>query len=102
MKIMKPCCGSIRECRVRRHYIIDLNKEEILATIDAVRCARGIIEYYEVEPMQNIAIVEHYISNRGVNYIRFIYKPENMADDVLLPKVRRAIGLEITEKIDLK
>jgi len=102
MKIKKPCCGSVRECRARKHYIIDLDKEEILTEIDAVRCHRGIIEYYEVEPTQNIAIVEHYISNRGVNYIQFIYKPEGVADDMLLSKVRRAIGLEITEKIVLK
>jgi hypothetical protein len=102
MKIQKPCCGSVRECRVRKHYIIDLNREEVLMELEATRCSRGIIEYYEVEPTQNIAIVEHYVSNRGVNYIQFIYKPEGATEEQLLPKVRRAIGLEITEKVVLK
>jgi hypothetical protein len=102
MKIQKPCCRSVRECRVRKHYIIDVNREEILREIEATRCYRGIIEYYEVEPNQNVAILEHYVSNRGVNYIRFIFKPEGITEDVLMSKVRRALGLETIEKIVLK
>jgi hypothetical protein len=102
VRIQKPCCGSIRECSVRRHYIIDLNREEIIGEIEAVRCYRGIIEYYEVEPTPNTAIVEYYMSNRGVHYVIPIYKPESINENVFMSKVRRALGLEVTEKIVLK
>ena len=102
MKIQKPCCGSVRECRARKHYIIDLNKEQVLAEIEAVRCYRGIIEYYEVDVSQDIAIIEHYVSNRGVHYVIPIYKPESINENVFMSKVRRALGLEVTEKIVLK
>jgi hypothetical protein len=102
LRFQAPCCGSIRECRVRADYIISLSKAEVLRRIDATRCFRGIVEYYEVEPTPDIVVVEHYVSNRGVNYIHVIYKPESLKEDSVLKIVRRALGLEITEKIVLK
>ena len=102
MRFQAPCCNSIRECSVRAHYIISLSKAEVLHRIDATRCYRGIVKYYEVDPSPDIIIVERYVSNRNVNYIRVIYKPENVTDEEALRTARKALGLEITEKIVLK
>jgi hypothetical protein len=102
MRFQAPCCSSVRECRFRAHYIIDVKKAEILRKIEATRCYRGIVEYYVLEPTPDIIVVEHYVSNRGVNYIHILYKPQTLTEDDVLKIARRALGLEIEEKIILK
>jgi hypothetical protein len=86
---------------VRAHYIISLDAD-ILRRIDATRCHRGYVKYYEVEPRPDIILIEHYVSNRGVNYIHILYKPESISEEDALRIARRALGLEEHEKIVLK
>jgi len=92
-----PCCWSKRECRVRTKYVVSLEDGEILQTIPAMRCYRGVKKAYIVSVTEPIAIIEHYISNRGVHYIYIEYS--NWEGKKALEVVRRVLGLESVEKI---
>lgn len=92
-----PCCWSERECRVRIKYVVSLEDEKILRTIPAVRCYRGVKKGYIVSVTGPIAIIEYYMSNRGVHYINIEYS--NWERKKTLEVVRRVLGLESVEKI---
>jgi len=95
--VKAPCCSSIRECRVRTKYVISLEDGEILRSIDAVRCYRGEEEKYVIETTKPIAVIEHYVSNRGVHYLDVEYSDWDKEKTLAL--VRRVLGLEMAEKI---
>jgi hypothetical protein len=95
--VKAPCCSSIRECHVRTKYVISLEDGEVVRTIEAVRCYRGEEKKYFIEVSRPIAVVEHYVSNRGVHYITVEYS--DWDKERTLEVVRHALGLETEEKI---
>jgi len=94
-----PCCGSVRECKVRAHYIVSLVKPKVLKRIEAVRCYRGIRRKYKFYPSDDVALVSHYVSNRGVHYLSILWKPETVSTERVVEMARRALGLETTTKL---
>jgi hypothetical protein len=97
-----PCCASVRECRVRAHYVVSLTKPRILRTIEAVRCYRGISRKYKFYPTNDVALVSHYVSNRGVHYLTILWKPEAVEAQKVIEAARRALGLETTAKLVIR
>jgi len=100
--VRAPCCTSRRTCMDTAKYIIDLGKKEIIEVIPAVRCHRGLEKVYEieVEATDSIAIVEHYTSNRGVNYLYFEYPKEPSPE--IVDAVKEILGLKEMRKIIVK
>ena len=96
-----PCCGSRRQCLDTNKYIIDVSEKRIIETIPAVRCNRGLQRIYEVEiakeKANSVVIVEHYISNRGVNYLYFEI-PRTPTPEIM-SIVREILGLTEVRKI---
>ena len=88
-----PCCSSIRECNVKAHYVISVLNAKILRVIRAVRCYRGYTVKYKFYPSDDVILVHHYVSNRGVNYINLLWKPPNLSEDEALLIARKALGL---------
>jgi hypothetical protein len=88
-----PCCNSIRTCRDTAHYVISVSKQKILKRINAVRCYRGYSVKYKFYPSSDVVLVYHYVSNRGVNYLRILWKPENVSEAHAVEVARRALGL---------
>jgi hypothetical protein len=94
-----PCCGSVRECYERAHYVISLTKLRVLRRIDALRCYRGIRKKYRFYPSEDVALISHYVSNRGVNYITILWKPNSVNIERVIEAARKALGLETTSKL---
>jgi hypothetical protein len=97
-----PCCHSIRSCSATADHIISLRTKKILRTIRAVRCGRGIVKKYKFYPSNDVVLVSHYISNRGVHHIKVLWKPQNVTTEEVLSVVRRALHLEEVVKIIVK
>ena len=102
--VRAPCCSSARECRFRTKYVINVAEKAIIAEIPVVRCYRGVERLYEIEiekeKVSSIAIVEHYISNRGVNYITFEY-PREPTEEVV-DAVKELLGLREVRKLVIR
>jgi len=94
-----PCCYSIRTCKDTAHYIISLTSKRILKTIPAVRCSRGIVKRYKFYPDNTVALIEHYVSTRGVHHIRILWKPESKSREEVIEIARKALGLHHDQKI---
>ena len=88
-----PCCNSVRTCRDTAHYVISLKSRRILKRIDAVRCYRGYSVKYRLYVNSDVIVVFHYVSNRGVNYLRALWKPEGVDESRAVEVARRALGL---------
>jgi len=101
----KPCCGSVRECSVKFHAVISLTKKAVLRRINAVRCYRnpnyesGKYKFY---PSNDVALIEHYRSNRGVVYLYVLWKPEGLSDRDVLRIALEALGYTDYEVIQCK
>jgi hypothetical protein len=100
LEFKAPCCYSVRTCNVTADYVISLKTARILRRIDAVRCYRGHEVIYKFYPAPDVALINHYVSNRSVHYITIRWKPENVSTEEVLEKARRALGL--TEEIDVR
>jgi len=95
-----PCCASVRECAVRRLVVIGFKgRPKILREIGAVRCSRGITKKVKFYPSQDVILIEYYCSNRGVNYITILWKPETLSNEQAVEIARRALGLSTEETI---
>jgi len=96
-----PCCYSRRTCWDTKKYVIDLKAREIITEIEAVRCYRGVERLYEIEvdeeKMSDVVIVEHYVSNRGVNYLRFEI-PRTPTPEIV-DAVKELLGLREVRKL---
>jgi hypothetical protein len=93
-----PCCASVRECSVRKVYVVGIRngKPKILRAIDAVRCSRGITKKIKFYPSNDVVLVEHYVSNRGNHYIKILWKPEGITEEQA--KASASLALGITEE----
>jgi hypothetical protein len=80
-------------------YVISLRTHKILRTIEAVRCGRGIVKKYKFYPSNDVVLISHYISNRGVHHISILWKPQNITVEEVMRAVRRALRLEETVKL---
>ena len=102
--VRAPCCSSRRTCLDTNKYVINIAERNIIAEIPATRCYRGIEQLYEIEiaeeKVNDIAIVEHYISNRGVHYLTIEY-PETPTPDIV-DTVKEVLGLREMRKIIVK
>jgi len=90
----------VRTCRDTVKYVVDIERKKVIAEIEAVRCYRGIERYYEVEVEEKkdtIVVVEHYVSNRNVHYLRFEYPKEPSSE--VLRIVKEILGLIETVKL---
>jgi hypothetical protein len=97
-----PCCSSIRECSVRKLYVVGFrDKPKVLRTISAVRCARGITKKIKFYPSNNVILVSYYISNRGVHHVNILWKPENISNQQAIEIARKALGLALEEKVSV-
>jgi hypothetical protein len=96
-----PCCESLRECSVRRIYIIGIrnNKAKILREIDAVRCYRGIRKKFKFYPSDDVVLARYYRSNRGNHHITILWKPQNMTEDQAKAYAALALGLYTEEEV---
>jgi len=89
-----PCCGSVRECSVRKLYIIGIRKTpRVLRTIDAVRCRRGVRKFIKFYPSNDVVLISYYRSNRGNHYITVLWKPENITEEQAKAFASRALGI---------
>jgi hypothetical protein len=89
-----PCCGSVRECSVRKLLVIGFReKPKVLREIKAVRCSRGYRKKIKFYPSENVLLVHYYVSNRGVHYIKILWKPETLLKEKAIEIARRALGL---------
>jgi len=86
---------------VRAMYVIGFRGGEpkILRIINAVRCSRGITVKIKFYPAPDVILVSYYRSNRGVNYITILWKPESLPNEKAVEIARKALGLEIEEKV---
>ena len=100
IKIEAPCCSSIRECNVRKVYIINVRTLRIIEEIGAVRCYRGEKKVVFVNVDNNIIVAEHYVSNRGRHQITIIYKPDDMSREKADEITRKALGVWEEEEDD--
>jgi hypothetical protein len=71
----------------------------VLKTIKAVRCYRGYTKKYKFYPSDDVALVSYYRSNRGVHYIRVLWKPESVDVSNVIEAARKALGLYIEAKL---
>jgi hypothetical protein len=95
-----PCCDSIRECAERRLVVIGFRKNPmVLREVKAVRCNRGIKKKIRFYPSPNTILIEYYRSNRGVNYITILWKPENVSTEQAIEIAKKALGLSTEETI---
>lgn len=95
LEFQAPCCGSERECIVRRHVIIGFKgRPRVLREIYATRCHRGITMHYKFYPSDSVLLIEYYRSNRGNNHITILWKPKHLSDKEAELIVRLALGLE--------
>ena len=95
-----PCCNSIRECSVRKLMIIGFRGEpRILKEVKAVRCSRGIKRKIRFYTSDDVMLIEYYRSNRGVNYITILWKPETLTSERAIEIARKALGLSVEETI---
>jgi hypothetical protein len=94
-----PCCHSVRTCYDTSHYIISLRTAKVLRRIPAVRCYKGLTRKYKFYPSGEVILVYHYVSNRGVNYIKILWKPENIDVNKAVDAARKALNLDIASKI---
>ena len=97
-----PCCHSIRSCNAMADYVISLRTKKILRVINAVRCGRGYSVKYKFYPTDDVTLVSHYVSNRGVHYISILWKPQGATVEEVIKAVRRALGLEKDVKLIVK
>ena len=99
--VKAPCCSSVRTCRDTVKYVIDTKTKEVIAEIPAVRCYRGLQKIYEIEvaeeKMNDIVVVKHYVSNRGVHRLYFEHLKEPPADVINI--VKEILGLTEVRKI---
>ena len=104
--VRAPCCTSRRTCMDTAKYIIDLGKKEIIEVIPAVRCRRGLEKVYEIEiaeeNVNDIAVVEHYVSNRGVHYLTIEYPETPTPTPDIVDTVKEVLGLREMRKIIVK
>jgi hypothetical protein len=96
-----PCCESVRECNIRKIYIIGFRngKPKILRAFDAVRCSRGERKKFKFYPSQDVILVHYYRSNRGNHYINVIWKPQNITEDQARLLAAAALGIYEEEVI---
>ena len=95
-----PCCESVRECSVRRIYIIGFrNSPKVLREIKAVRCHRGLSKKVRFYPSNDVVLISYYRSNRGVHYVTVLWKPENLAEKDAIELAKKALGLSLEETI---
>jgi len=96
-----PCCESIRECSVRKVYIIGFRngKPRVLRSIDAVRCSRGVRKRFKFYPSSDVILASYYRSNRGNNYISILWKPQNITEDQARLLVVAALGIYEEEEV---
>uniref|UniRef100_A0A7J2U4J6 Uncharacterized protein n=1 Tax=Ignisphaera aggregans TaxID=334771 RepID=A0A7J2U4J6_9CREN len=96
-----PCCESIRECNIRKIYIIGFRngKPKVLRAIDAVRCYRGITKKFKFYPSLDVILVKYYRSNRGVHYITVLWKPESLTEEQARLVAAAALGIYEEEVI---
>ncbi|MCC6057170.1 MAG: hypothetical protein LM583_10885 [Desulfurococcaceae archaeon] len=89
-----PCCESARECAVRKLYVIGIRKTpRVLRTIDAVRCSRNVRKTIKFYPSGDVILVSYYRSNRGVNYITVLWKPQSITEQQAKEYAMVALGL---------
>jgi len=88
-----PCCYSIRTCHDTAHYIVSLRSKRVLKVIEAVRCYKGYTKKYKFYPSDDVALISYYKSNRGVHYIRVLWKPESVDVSKVIEAARKALGL---------
>jgi len=102
--VKAPCCYSVRTCWDTRKYVVDVETKEVIEEIPAVRCNRGVERVYEIEVAEekasNVVVVEHYVSNRGVNYLYFEYPKEPSPE--IVDAVKEILGLKEVRKIIVK
>jgi len=95
LTVRAPCCFSRRSCFDTAKYVVDVEKREVITEIPAIRCYRGVERYYEVEIAEekkdSIVVVEHYVSNRNVHYLRFEH-PKQPSPEIL-SAVKETLGL---------
>jgi hypothetical protein len=96
-----PCCESIRECNIRKIYIIGFRNEKpkVLRSIDAVRCSRGVRKRFKFYPSSDVILASYYRSNRGNNYISILWKPQNITEDQARLLVVAALGIYEEEEV---
>ena len=96
-----PCCESIRECSVRKVYIIGFRngKPRVLRSIDAVRCNRGVRKKFKFYPSADVILISYYRSNRGNNYLSVLWKPNNLTEEQAKTLSAIALGLFKEEEV---
>jgi len=95
-----PCCNSVRECMTRKLFVIGFRgKPEILREIRAVRCERGVKKKIRFYTSDDVMLIEYYRSNRGVNYVTILWKPETLTSERAIEIARKALGLSVEETI---
>ena len=96
-----PCCESVRECNVRKVYIIGFRngKPRVLRSIDAVRCNRGVRKKFKFYPSADVILISYYRSNRGNNYITILWKPESLTEEQAELLATAALGIYEEEVI---
>jgi hypothetical protein len=94
-----PCCESVRECNVRKLYIIGIRKARILRTIDAVRCSRDVRKTIKFYPSNDVVLISYYRSNRGKHYITVLWKPENITEEQAKAFASLALGIAKEEVV---
>jgi 6-phosphogluconolactonase (cycloisomerase 2 family) len=82
MNIKMPCCDSIRSCRTTAIYIQDIKTNEIIDTIEAIRCYR--LGYtpeitIEIDPKKHL-VYYLYVSNRGNPHITIYHLPPSITE----------------------
>jgi hypothetical protein len=78
---------------------VSLRTLRVLRRIGAVRCSRGYTARYRLYPSDDIILVYHYVSNRGVHYIRVLWKPQSVTTEEAVRAARRALGLHEDVKL---
>jgi hypothetical protein len=97
-----PCCYSVRECSVRKLYVVGFRgKPKVLKEIGAVRCGRGITKKIKFYPSNDVILISYYVSNRGVHHITILWKPQNISEEQATKIVREVLGIALEEKVSV-
>jgi len=89
-------------CTALALYVISIPKRKVLRRISAVRCYRGEAKKVKFYPSESVILVKHYVSNRGVNYITILWKPEPVDIDSAISIAKSALGLLEEEEIRIQ
>jgi hypothetical protein len=94
MEFEAPCCESVRECSVRKLYVIGIRgAPRVLRAIGAVRCNRNVRKTIKFYPSDDVFLISYYRSNRGVNHITVLWKPKNITEQQAKEYAMVALGL---------